>query len=107
MYSGALPPHVLLVLLLLLYTSPSPHIGMAYGLLTNLPPVYGLYVSFFPVLIYFFLGTSRHMAMGKYGDKLNMQGGDPGWGEHGWWCITCLMYCMVWGDLTIQWSSSY
>ena len=63
-----------------LHPPPSLHIGMAYGLLTNLPPVYGLYVSFFPVLIYFFLGTSRHMAMGKYGDKLNMQGGEPGWG---------------------------
>lgn len=38
---------------------------MAYGMLTGLDPVYGLYVSFFPVIVYFFLGTSRHVSMGK------------------------------------------
>jgi solute carrier family 26 protein len=37
--------------------------GMAYGLLGNVPPVVGIYMAFFPVLIYFFLGTSRHNSM--------------------------------------------
>ena len=31
--------------------------GMAYGLLGNLTPVVGIYMAFFPVLVYVFLGT--------------------------------------------------
>lgn len=38
--------------------------SMAYALLADLPPIVGLYVSFFPILVYFFFGTSRHAAMG-------------------------------------------
>ncbi|XP_078341333.1 prestin-like [Crassostrea virginica] len=40
--------------------------GMAYGLLTNLPPVYGLYTSFFPVILYFFFGSSKKISLGTY-----------------------------------------
>lgn len=42
--------------------------GMAYALLGNLTPVVGIYMAFFPVLIYVFLGTSRHVSMGKNGN---------------------------------------
>ena len=39
---------------------------MGYCLIANVPPVYGLYSSFFPALMYSFLGTSRHSSVGPF-----------------------------------------
>lgn len=38
---------------------------MAFALLANLPPVNGLYSSFFPLVTYLFLGGIHQMVPGK------------------------------------------
>uniref|UniRef100_A0A8C2EQ62 Solute carrier family 26 member 3, tandem duplicate 2 n=1 Tax=Cyprinus carpio TaxID=7962 RepID=A0A8C2EQ62_CYPCA len=40
--------------------------GLAYSLLASISPWYGLYAAFFPVIMYFFLGTSRHISVGAF-----------------------------------------
>lgn len=40
--------------------------GIAYSILAGLEAVNGLYVSFFPVLIYSFMGTSKHISIGSF-----------------------------------------
>ena len=34
-------------------------------MLAGLPPITGLYMAFFPVLVYVLMGTSRHVSMGE------------------------------------------
>lgn len=38
--------------------------GMAYALLAGLPPIYGLYASTVPAVVYALFGTSRHVPVG-------------------------------------------
>ncbi len=40
--------------------------AMAYSQMAGCPPANGLYVTFFHCLVYFFLGTSRHLSPGTF-----------------------------------------
>lgn len=42
--------------------------GLAYSVITGLPPINGLYASLIPLIVFAFLGTSRETAVGPFGE---------------------------------------
>jgi solute carrier family 26 protein len=42
---------------------------MAYALVAGMPAINGLYMAFYPVLVYIVFCTSRHNSMGECSDE--------------------------------------
>ncbi len=43
------------------------NLAMANSVMANLPPINGLYVAFFAVMMYVMFGTTRHLSLGTHG----------------------------------------
>ena len=79
--------------------------GMAYATIAGLPVVYGLYAALVPQIVYGFLGTSRHLAVGPVAmDSLLVAAGVGGLALAGtdWYIELALLLSFMIG--LIQWA---
>ena len=79
--------------------------GMAYAMIAGLPVVYGLYAALIPPIVYGFLGTSRHLAVGPVAmDSLLVAAGLTGLAVVGTesYIALALMLALMMG--AIQWT---
>lgn len=67
--------------------------GMGYALLANIPPIMGIYTAFFPVLMFFLFGSSRHNSMGKEASYFI---------HKSFLHLFCKVYCsLLWGKINV------
>ncbi len=56
---------VMMTVMMTMMQFPCIPVGIGFALLAFLPPVYGLYSSFVPVIVYSILGSSKHISVGE------------------------------------------
>lgn len=79
--------------------------GMAYAMIAGLPVVYGLYASLLPQIVYGFLGTSRHLAVGPVAmDSLLVAAGLTGMAAVGSEDYIALALLLAFMMGALQWS---
>ena len=84
--------------------------GMAYAMIAGVPPIYGLYASTFPLIIYALFGTSRQLAVGPVAiDSLLVLAGVSAFAEVGseYFVELAILLAFIEGVILILFGSLY